>query len=194
MKELNIAECRKIQNFSSWMLLKRVLWTFASFFFRLSPRTAFGFRNWLLKLFGAQVGNEVHIYPHAEIVMPWNLTIGDWSAIADDTIIYNWSPIIIGEKVTISHRAQICSASHDYKDISLPISYCPVTIKNQAWICTQAFVGPGVTVGEGAIIGACCALFKDAEPWGIYSGNPGAYVKKRILSKDTSKEKHFVSR
>lgn len=97
--ELNIAENRNHLNYSKWIYVKRILWTFGKFFFRNSPRIAFGYRNTILRLFGAKIGKHVHIYSSTVIWFPWNLEIGDWSAIGEETLIYNLGKVTIGEKL-----------------------------------------------------------------------------------------------
>ena len=100
--ELNIAENRNHLNYSKWIYVKRILWTFGKFFFRNSPRIAFGYRNTILRIFGAKIGRHVHIYSSTVIWFPWNLEIGDWSAIGEETLIYNLGKVTIGEKATVS--------------------------------------------------------------------------------------------
>lgn len=97
--ELDIEKNRKCLNYSKRIYIKRILWTFGKFFFRNSPRIAFGYRNTLLRLFGAKIGKQVHIYSSTVIWFPWNLEIGDWSAIGEDTLIYNLGRVVIGKKV-----------------------------------------------------------------------------------------------
>ena len=97
--ELNIAENRNHLNYSKWIYVKRILGTFGKFFFRNSPRIAFGYRNTILRLFGAKIGKHVHIYSSTVIWFPWNLEIGDWSAIGEETLIYNLGKVTIGEKL-----------------------------------------------------------------------------------------------
>lgn len=183
MTQLNIAENRKHLNYSKWTYVKRILWTFGKFFFRNSPRIAFGYRNAILRIFGAKVGKHVHIYSSAIIWFPWNLEIGDWSAIGEDTLIYNLGRVTIDEKVTISHRVHVCAGTHDYTNPSLPLLRPEIHFGSQSWICANAFVGPRVYIGEGAIIGAGAVMMKDAESWGIYAGNPAKYIKTRELKK-----------
>lgn len=179
--QLDIAENRKHLNYSKWIYVKRILWTFGKFFFRNSPRVAFGYRNAILRLFGAKIGRNVHIYSSTVIWFPWNLEIGDWSAIGEDTLIYNLGRVVIGEKATISHRVHVCAGTHDYSDPSLPLLRPEIHIGGQTWICANAFVGPGVHIGEGAIVGAGAVMMKDAEAWGIYAGNPAKYIKRRVI-------------
>jgi putative colanic acid biosynthesis acetyltransferase WcaF len=107
-----------------------------------------------LRCFGATIGAQVNIYPSTWIYFPWKLKVGDWSAIGEEACIYNLGQVTIGDKVTISHRAQLCAGTHDYTEADLPLLRPPIEICDQAWICADAFVGPGVVVGEGAIVGA----------------------------------------
>ena len=179
--ELNIAENRNHLNYSKWVYVKRILWTFGKFFFRNSPRIAFGYRNTILRLFGAKIGKHVHIYSSTVIWFPWNLEIGDWSAIGEETLIYNLGKVTIGEKATVSHRVHVCAGTHDYTDPALPLLRPEIRIGNQTWICANTFIGPDIEIGEGAVIGAGTVMVKDAEPWGVYAGNPAKYIKKRIF-------------
>ena len=140
-KELDIAENRNHLNYSKWIYIKRILWTFGKFFFRNSPRIAFGYRNTILRLFGAKIGKYVHIYSSTIIWFPWNLEIGDWSAIGEETLIYNLGKVTIGEKATISHRVHVCAGTHDYTDPALPLLRPEIHIGNQTWICANTFIG-----------------------------------------------------
>jgi len=177
---LDINRNREAVKYSKKELMFRVLWIPASWFFRLSPRPFFGFRRFLLRSFGAQVGKRVNIYSSSRIYFPWNLKIGDYSAIGESALIYNLGMVEIGENVTISHLAQVCAGTHDYSDPTMPLLKPKIVIEDNAWICSQAFVGPGVRVKEGAVIGACAVLTKDSEPWKIYGGNPAKPIKDRV--------------
>lgn len=181
MTQLNIAENRRHLNYSKSIYVKRILWTFGKFFFRNSPRIAFGYRNAILRLFGARIGKHVHIYSSTVIWFPWNLEVGDWSAIGEDTLIYNLGRVTIGEKATISHRVHVCAGTHDYSVPSMPLLRPDIYIGSQTWVCANAFIGPRVHIGEGAIIGAGAVMMKDADAWGIYAGNPSHFIKKRVI-------------
>ena len=140
----------------------RILWALATPLFRLSPRPLFGWRRALLRLFGARVGRHVHVYPSARIYLPWNLTLGDAASIGEWALIYNLGPITIGDRATISHRAHLCAGTHDYRDPTLPLLRLPIEIGPQAWVCADAFVGPTVRVGEGAIVGAAAGVVEQS--------------------------------
>ena len=179
---LDISSNRMAQKYSRGIMLRRVLWGFGQWFFRLSPRPCFGWRRFVLRCFGAKIGAQVNTYPSSKIYFPWNLTVGDWSAIGEEAFIYNLGPVKLGQKVTISHRAQLCAGSHDYSQPDLPLLKLPIEIRDQAWICADAFIGPNVIVGEGAVVGARAVVMKNIEAWTVVAGNPARTVKKRTLS------------
>jgi putative colanic acid biosynthesis acetyltransferase WcaF len=161
--------------------LMRVLWSFTTPFFRYSPRICFGWRSFLLRLFGAKVGRETHIYNSATIYMPWNFEIGNQSSVGEHAYLYNLGKITIGNRTTISQRAHLCAGTHDFTDPALPLLKPPIVINDQAWVCADAFVGSGVTVGEGAIVGARAVVVKNVEPWVIVAGNPSKIIKARVM-------------
>ncbi len=176
---LDIAANRRAKKYSVAELFRRVLWSGGRLAFRFSPRPCFGWRRLVLRCFGARIGAQVNTYPSTWIYFPWNLTVGAWSAIGEEALIYNLGPVTLGEQVTISHRAQLCAGTHDYTQADLPLLKPPIVIGNQAWVCADAFIGPGVTVGAGAIVGARAVVMKNIEPWTIVVGNPAKLIKKR---------------
>ena len=178
---LDISSNRTAQKYTAGEQFRRVLWGIGKLVFRFSPRPCFGWRRFVLRCFGAKIGAHVHTYPSTRVYFPWNLTVGAWSAIGEDAFIYNLGPVTIGRKVTISHRAHLCAGTHDYTKPDLPLLKPPIEIKDQAWICAEAFVGPGVSVGEGAVVGARAVVMKNVEPWTVVAGNPACEIKKRIL-------------
>jgi putative colanic acid biosynthesis acetyltransferase WcaF len=179
--KLEIAENRQAQKYTKSEMVRRVLWGVGQWLFRSSPRPCFGWRRFVLRCFGAKIGAHVHTYSSTRVYFPWNLTIGEWSALGEDALVYNLGPVTIGQRVTISHGAHLCAGSHDYRKPDLPMLKPPITIGDQVWICADAFVGPGVTVGEGAVVGARAVAIKDVAPWTVVAGNPAQPVKNREL-------------
>ena len=157
----------------------RLLWIPGQWLFRWSPRPCFGFRRWVLRVFGATVGDQVHVYPSATIYFPWNLEIGDWSSIGEWVLVYNLGPVTIGNRATISQRVHLCAGTHDYNDAAMPLMKPPIEVGDAAWVCADAFVGPGVTIGEGAVVGARSVVVRDVAPWCVVAGNPAKKIKDR---------------
>lgn len=123
----------------------------------------------------------MNIANSAVIYFPWNLEARDWAAIGERAMIYNLGPVTLGEKATVSQGAHLCAGTHDFSDPATPLLTPPIAIGKQAWICADAFVGPGVKVGEGAVVGARAVAVKDVEPWAVVAGNPAKFIKMRVL-------------
>ena len=179
---LDIASNRQAAKYSRGEIAFRLLWFFGSFLFRLSPRPCFGWRRFILRAFGAKIGAHVNTYPSARIYFPWNLSAGDWTAIGENALIYNLGPVTLGQRVTISHGAHLCAGTHDYRDPRMPLLKPPIRVEDQAWICADAFIGPGVVVGAGAVVGARAVVTADVAPWAVVAGNPAKFIKHRKLS------------
>ena len=160
----------------------RALWGVAwALLYRPSPRMLHGWRRLLLRLFGAKVGAGAHPYPGARIWAPWNLELGSNSSLADRADCYCVDKIRVGSGVTVSQYVFLCAATHDHEDERFPLVTAPITVGDHAWICADAFVGPGVTVGEGAVVGARSSVFRDVPAWSVVAGTPARYVKPRLI-------------
>jgi putative colanic acid biosynthesis acetyltransferase WcaF len=180
---LDIAANRSAVKYTSGEIARRLAWTVGRLLFRLSPRPFFGWRRLVLRAFGARVGREVHVYPTARIEMPWNLEIGDWSALGEGVIVYSLGRISIGSQVTVSQRAHLCAGTHDFRRADMALLRPPIRISDMAWIAAEAFVGPGVVVGEGAVVGARAVVVRAVSPWTVVAGNPARPVGTRDLAK-----------
>lgn len=168
----DIAGNRRARKWSRAERAGRLAWTLASPLFRCSPRVLWGWRRLLLRAFGARIGARVHICPTVRIAVPWTLSIGEDSAVGDRAILYGLGPIRIGERVTISQHAHLCGGTHDWRDPGMPLVKAPIAIADDAWVCADAFVGPGVTVGRGAIVAARACVMRDVGADCIAEGNP----------------------
>ena len=155
----------------------RVLWALAHPLFAWSPRPLWAWRRALLRLFKAQIGIDVHVYPSVRITMPWNISIEDGSAVGDRAILYALGPITLGRATTVSQNCHLCAGSHDYNRADRPLTKPPITIGDGAWICADAFVGPNVSVGDGAIVGARAVVVKNVPARTVVAGNPAREIK-----------------
>jgi putative colanic acid biosynthesis acetyltransferase WcaF len=174
-----IDQNRAAVKYSRGEQVRRALWSLGLLLFRCSPRPCFGFRRWLLRLFGASVGRQVHVYPSTHIYFPWNLDIGDWSSIGEWALVYNLGKVTIGARATLSQRVHVCAGTHDYTTAAMILLKPSVRVGDAAWICADAFIGPGVSVGEGAVVGARGVVVKDVPAWVVVAGNPARVIKQR---------------
>lgn len=160
----------------------RVLWGIVWWVaFRPSPRPIFLWRVWLLRMFGATVTVTSRVDPTVRIWAPWNLVIGHDSSIGHHVDVYNVACITLGDNATVSQYSYLCAASHDIEDPAMTLVSAPIQIGNAAWVCARAFVGPAVTIGEGAVVGACGVAVKDVAPWTVVVGNPARVIRERGL-------------
>lgn len=157
----------------------RVLWSVALPMFRFSPQPFWGWRRFILRLFGATVAPGAHVHSTARIAIPWNVSLGRNSAVGDGAILYALGPITIGDRATVSQFAHLCAGTHDILDPVRPLLKPPILIGEDAWICADAFIGPGVTVGKGAIVGARAVAMRDVEDGAVVVGNPARVVRRR---------------
>jgi putative colanic acid biosynthesis acetyltransferase WcaF len=161
---------------------KRALWMIVrATLFRLSFHNWYGWRRLLLELFGARLGKGVRIRPTALIEIPWNLEIGDNVVIGDYAILYSLGKITIGRAATISQYAHLCAGTHDYTSRRFPLLKPPIVIGEEVWIAADAFVGPGVTVGDRAVVGARATVVNDVPADQVIVGPGARIVKRRIL-------------
>jgi putative colanic acid biosynthesis acetyltransferase WcaF len=154
-------------------------WMVDSLLIQPSPQIAYGWRRFWYRMFGAQIGKKVIIRPSVKITYPWKVSIGDYSWIGDQTVLYSLGEIKIGNHVVVSQQSYLCTGSHDYSKPTFDIFNAPIVIEDEAWIATDVYIGPGVTIGKGALIGARSSVFKSLDGGYIYVGNPAKKIKER---------------
>lgn len=170
-------------SFSLKNRLMRVLWGLVdTVLFKYSPRPFHRWRAFILRCFGAKIGKGVHVYPKVFIWAPWNLEIGDESGIANGTTLYSQGKILIGKRVVVSQGVYLCTGSHDYTNKGFPLFTKTIKLADNVWVAAGAFVHPGVTIGEGSVIGAMSVVTKSMPEWMICAGHPCVPIKKRILN------------
>ena len=173
----NLPRCNK---------LARLIWNFVWLVvFRSNPRWALnGWRIFLLRMFGAKIGIGCKVAPSCFVWAPWNLSMGDFSVLGDGVECYTMAKINIGSKVAVSQRAFLCTGSHDISSLKRPLITKPINIEDHVWVCAEAFVGPGVTLGSRAVIAARGVVVKSVGSSDIVAGNPAVFLKKRLLEED----------
>jgi putative colanic acid biosynthesis acetyltransferase WcaF len=156
-------------------------WLVQSTLFAMSPQAMYGWRAWLLRLFGAKIGRGAIIRPSAKIAYPWKLTIGDHCHIGDEVHLYTYGQIEIGDCAVISQRSYICTGSHDYTSPAFDLFARKIVIEAEVWVAMDVFVAPGVTIGRGAVVGARSSVFHDVPPGTVSMGTPARVVGQRDM-------------
>jgi putative colanic acid biosynthesis acetyltransferase WcaF len=158
----------------------RVLWAIVqATLFRWSPHPFYAWRAMLLRAFGAKLGKGVLIRPSVRITIPWNLTMGDYAVVGDFAILYCLGPITMGAWSTVSQYSHLCSGTHDASNRHMYLVTQPIVLGDDSWVAADAFVGPGVTIGDRAIVGARSSVFKDVPADTVVGGNPAKFIKDR---------------
>ena len=152
----------------TWVLLAS--WT---------PTPMHRWRMFLVRLFGGQTTRTGSLYPSARIWSPVNFEMGDKACVGPDAKIYSMAKITLEPYALVSQGAHVCAGTHDIEDPNFQLQARPIVIGARAWIAAEAFVGPGVTVGRGAVLGARACAFRDLDPWTVYVGNPAKPLRAR---------------
>jgi putative colanic acid biosynthesis acetyltransferase WcaF len=167
-------------------IVVQLWWIVQATLFHPSPQILYGWRRFLLRLFGAHVGRGVMFRPSVEIVYPWKIWIGDYSWIGDNTRLYSLADIRIGSHSVISQNSYLCAGSHDPESITFAITALPISIGNECWIASDVFIAPGISIGDGTVVGARSTVFHDLPSGMICYGAPARPVRPRRDALGTS--------
>lgn len=176
----NLKNFKPPKNFrgkSKWTV--QVWWIVDAVFFKCSPQIMYGWRRFLLKAFGAKIGKGVIVRPSAQITYPWKVSIGDYSWIGDDVVLYSLGEIEIGNNTVISQRSYICTGSHHYNSESFEIYAEKITIGHKCWLATDVYVAPSITIGDFTVVGARSSVFSDLPSNKVCVGSPAKPIKDR---------------
>lgn len=162
--------------------LFQIVWTI---FARPFPRATLRVWNiFILRLFGAKVSWKSVIYSKTKIIIPKNLVVDDYACIADDTIIENAAIVHLKEYAIVSQYSYLCTASHDIRDENFPQISKPIIIGKGAWVAARSFIGPGVNIGDNAVVGATSSVYKDVPENTVVGGNPAKFINKRYSNEN----------
>lgn len=184
MAELDLKNYKNRHSIKS--KVARVVWNIVwVLLFGPTPRGNL-FRTWriaLLKLFGAKVKWSSNVLPSCRIWQPWKLTMGEYACLSENVDCYAVDEITIGDQATVSQGVKLCTASHDISSKIMELTTQPIVVGPNAWVAGWSIILPGVTIGEGAVVGAGAVVTKDVEPWTVVGGNPAKFIKKRVLNR-----------
>jgi len=136
----------------------------------------------ILRIFGASIGQGVRIKPRVRVKFPWRLTLGDYVWIGEDTWIDNLAHVTIESHACLSQGVYLCTGNHNWSDPNFELKIAPIYIQESSWIAAKSVIGPGVTVGRGAVLTLGGVAAKSLESMTIYAGNPAQPIKPRKLS------------
>ena len=149
--------------------------------YRLLPGKRGRLRIWILRALGARIGKDCMIQQRVDILVPWELELGDCVVLGHDCCLLNFTTVRIDAMTVISQGAHLCTGSHDYEHPHFPLVFKPIRIGSESWVASGAFVGPGVTLGRGVVIGAHAVVTRDMPEWHVCAGNPCKPLKPRTI-------------
>jgi putative colanic acid biosynthesis acetyltransferase WcaF len=163
---------------SPWSLRERFrlgVWTIAwSLMCAWTPKPLNRWRVLWLRAFGAKVSGRPFVHQRARIHSPWRVTLHDHACLGDESYLYSLGEVEIMEDATVAQQAYLCTATHKFEDPCRPLQTGKITVGRSAFVGARAFVMPGISIGEGAIVGACSVVTRDVADHQIVSGNPAA--------------------
>jgi putative colanic acid biosynthesis acetyltransferase WcaF len=173
------------QSIAHWSVaekIKRLIWqNLVKPCFLLLPRSANNVRIFLLRMMGARIGKRCLIEPKVNVLMPWNLDMADFVVIGREVNIYNYATVTIDSMTVVSQFTFLCTGSHDYTHPHMPLTWAPITIGSECWVAADVFIAPGVSIGNGTVIGARSVVTKDMPEWVVCAGHPCKPIKGRVI-------------
>jgi putative colanic acid biosynthesis acetyltransferase WcaF len=149
-----------------------------------------GVKVFLLRCFGATIGQGVRIKPGVKVKFPWRLTIGNHCWIGENSWLDNVAPISLEDNVCLSQGVYLCTGNHDWNHPHFQLKSAPIHIESGSWIAAKAIIGPGVVVGQGVVLCLGSVASQSLKPMTIYAGNPSLPIKQRKSLLTTSPETH----
>ena len=143
-------------------------------------------RVFVLRLFGARIGEGVTVKPGVNVKYPWFLTVGNDCWIGERCWIDNLSAVRLGNDVCLSQDVYLCTGNHNWSDPSFGLMIAPIHCYDGSWAAARSMLGPGSVLSEGAVAGAGAVVNGTVPPFEIHSGNPARFVRQRTLTRSSS--------
>lgn len=138
-------------------------------------------RTFFAKGMMSQAGKHINVERGA--CFSRRLSIGDYSGIGVNCQIQG--KVTIGSNVMIGQDVLIYTSNHSFDRTDIPMreqkyqEERPVVIGNDVWIGARVIILPGVSIGDGVVIGAGSIVTKDIPPYSVCAGNPARVIKER---------------
>ena len=158
------------------------LWTLLNVCFFNNGLALFnGLKCWMLRRFGAQLGNGVVIKRWVSIKYPWFLEIGNNVWIGEKVWIDNLTNVHIGNNVCISQGALLLTGNHNYSKETFDLMVGAITLEDGVWLGANSTVCAGVTCATHAMLTVGSVATKNLDSYSIYQGNPAVKTKRRNI-------------
>ena len=118
---------------------------------------------------GIKLGSHVHVSSHCSLVGGSGIDVGDFCGLSHGARIFSVNDNVAGDYM---HGPTVPRSARSQTEAA-------VTIKRHAAVCAGCVVLPGVTIGEGAVLGALSFLREDVPDWQIWAGSPARFIRNR---------------
>ena len=136
-------------------------------------------RELFSKLTGKKIDENFRLFPPFYTDCGKNITIGKNVFINMCCKFQDQGGITIGDECLIGHNVTLVTLNHDFNpELRANLYPPPINIGKKVWIGSNSTILPGVTIGDGAIIGAGSIVTKDIPPNCIAAGNPCKVIRK----------------
>lgn len=156
---------------SAWSLRQkiiRVVWsTFGRLCWQIGP-----LRAPVLRLFGGTVGRACRLPRSVDILIPWNVCLGERVRVGEGVILYALGPITIGSGTVIDVRAHLCAGSHDMRDTRFPLTRPPISVGADCFIGVDAYIAPDVVLGDRCRVRHRASVYRSFPDDTVLEGNP----------------------
>lgn len=134
-------------------------------------------RSAYLKLYLARFGRGTGVQMGCRFLNGRKIFLGDRNVINFDCLFDGRRHALrVGNDVSIGPEASILTLGHDPQSPEFADKGGEVIIGDRVWICYRAIILPGVSIGEGAVVGAGAVVSRDVEPYTIVAGSPARAI------------------
>lgn len=144
-----------------------------------TPKPFNRWRLFWLRIYGAKINGYPFVHQRVRISIPWNLVLYDRACLGDGAIVYSLGEIILMEDATVAQEVYLCTGTHDFSNPVRPLQTGKIVIGKSAFVGARAFVMPGVSIGDKAIVGACSVVTRNVDVATIVAGNPARKIQSR---------------
>lgn len=141
-------------------------------------------RQRFLRAFGATIGTDTSIMMGTTVLGLNRLVIGNNCSIGFDCVLDSRGGLTIDDDVVLASDVQIISGHHLVHSDDFAIKLAPIHIGHHAWVASRSTVLQGLTIGAGAVVGACSLVRDSVEDMGIVAGIPAKAVGQRVSTLD----------
>lgn len=146
--------------------------------------------HWMLRQRGVSLGTGTYVARGSQMAAA--ISIGDHTRVDASARLVGEAPITIGKYCAIATGVTMLSDNHDmrtpnmsiglaqYLNIGDPRLASPICVRNSVWIGDRAIVLTGVTIGDGAVIGAGSVVTRDVPAFAVAAGVPSRVLRSRF--------------